>query len=433
MAVAAALVVALVTSGRTDVDAADGEPEGSGLGETVDAILQRCDGAGQTALDEAGRELARLGRPAVPVLFDRLERACEAPADCPLPDRALIGFLGSFERRIVLAEVSTRIASDRVDPSTRVAALGVLGHVGRRSDLALLDRASHADGAPVDDAARAALEESLVEILERDPGSAFAVGACAGDLDADVAWTFARAVAVAGSPRGMKALADLLVHRGDLALTVLDGIGRLGEEFPYTVTSDVRDAVRRRLDENLDRQELRQTAQTLGQLEDHRSVGRLIELLGHDDALIRKTASVALRRITGVDFGEDRRHWEDWLAREQAWYDTEAPHLVGELDSNHLGRISAALSELAGRRYNRDWIAYEIGALASHPSPAVRELVCIALGQLGAGNALPDLLRLLANEEEAVRTAAHAALVRLTGSDLPDDVEAWRSAFPAVD
>jgi hypothetical protein len=63
----------------------------------------------------------------------------------------------------------------------------------------------------------------------------------------------------------------------------------------------------------------------------------------------------------------------------------------------------------------------------------VRALTVITAGALGAGVPRDDraavdvLVRALSSSDAAVREKAHRNLVRLTGQDLPPDVERWRA------
>lgn len=57
------------------------------------------------------------------------------------------------------------------------------------------------------------------------------------------------------------------------------------------------------------------SAYALGEIKDKRAIYPLIGLLKSDNYELRKIARDSLRKITGVDFGYDRKKWYDWAER----------------------------------------------------------------------------------------------------------------------
>jgi HEAT repeat protein len=58
--------------------------------------------------------------------------------------------------------------------------------------------------------------------------------------------------------------------------------------------------------------------------------------------------------------------------------------------------------------------------LATHPSPAVRAQICLALGRLGSERALPELVDVLRDGDPELRDKAAQALHEITGLEVAD-------------
>ena len=57
-----------------------------------------------------------------------------------------------------------------------------------------------------------------------------------------------------------------------------------------------------------------------------------------------------------------------------------------------------------------------------------RTVACVALGRMVSHASAPILVAALQDRDEGVRNAAYAALRRVTGKDLPNDIDAWEAA-----
>jgi len=53
-------------------------------------------------------------------------------------------------------------------------------------------------------------------------------------------------------------------------------------------------------------------AYALGEIKDPRAVKPLISALNDSHWSVRQAAAEALKEITGKDFGEDQRKWQEW-------------------------------------------------------------------------------------------------------------------------
>jgi HEAT repeat protein len=53
-------------------------------------------------------------------------------------------------------------------------------------------------------------------------------------------------------------------------------------------------------------------AWALGEIKDRRAVKPLIDALGDQIKDVRKKAALALKEITGKDFGKDPAKWQEW-------------------------------------------------------------------------------------------------------------------------
>jgi len=119
--------------------------------------------------------------------------------------------------------------------------------------------------------------------------------------------------------------------------------------------------------------------------------------------LVRSTAAVALRMLG------DRR---------------AIPSLVEACsDRNALVRadVAGALGALGGPE--------EVPALSrmlgGDRDPGVRQEAARALGRIGGEDAVNSLIQALSDRNESVAFAAHRALIRITGQDLPPASHAW--------
>jgi len=172
--------------------------------------------------------------------------------------------------------------------------------------------------------------------------------------------------------------------------------------------------------------ELRRLATAaLGALGDVDSFELLTGFLDSSDPIEQGTARRSLQDISGVDLGAESKSWTSWYEAEQTWWDKQARNELDRLRSVDPREIHAAMAALVRHPLFRDSISDELGPLASHEDSVVASSACRALARLRSPAAIPWLIEVLADDDEARRKHAADVLRGLTGLDLPPDHQAW--------
>ena len=131
------------------------------------------------------------------------------------------------------------------------------------------------------------------------------------------------------------------------------------------------DAARRELRQELtSRDALRRSlaARALGTLHDRESIEGLINLTGSDDEMCAQAAAEALREVTRVTLGLDKRAWTAWWAENRSR--RRADWLVASLRHPELDVRLAAIEELS--RGLNDTLGYYADAPEAEREAAVR-------------------------------------------------------------
>lgn len=412
------------------------------VSDDIEMLLGRLGSPHSESVVAVGHRLSRLGRNATPALLDRLEGVRTTRGQTRAvallthdEEEAILVGLSSSGATGIRSAVTQRLAERPVSVDARVAVFKVLGRVATRNQLDLLEAAADCtdESGGMDQRVRAALEAAIVEILERDPDLHDEVGHFAQGVPADLAWTYVRAIGRAESVQGIEVLSRLLDLEDEILIVVVAELGRVGEAFPYAVSSHTKGAIQRLLVDRGDPQRLREAIQTLGKLEDFDSIPALIELLAHERSPVRDAAAWSLARTSGMGRPLSVLEWHAWLNRERSWFDENAESLFESLRAQGAGEMAAALNSLAVRRYRRDEIAAEVEDLLFHPSTLARLQACAALTQLGSRTSIPALVSSLSDADDSVRSAAWGGLRSITGLDLPADRAAWEERYPAAD
>jgi HEAT repeat protein len=155
----------------------------------------------------------------------------------------------------------------------------------------------------------------------------------------------------------------------------------------------------------------------------------LVDLMEDDDSMVRRGASQALRRMTGLGATTDVGRWRSWYAGEQEWRADRIDDDLQLLESADPCVVAATLRSLTQHRLLRDAFLADIHHVLDHEDAAVREIACRTLAALGSPGSAPDLVPLLEDPVERVRSAAHAALLGVTGLRHGPDRGLWRSAL----
>ena len=386
------------------------------------------------------RSLAALGGEAVPTLFDVLvERRYRAEVDgelapyplAPWQATAVSAALVTLPRDAVLAFLRERVlgSEERAAQTTALALCSELG--GARALRLMLDiaDAAQAGGEALDAALQMEFEHAAAALMAREPETVHDLRQMWRGIADHMLAPAVRAVGRSESVEGIELLADQLGWRADLDLLMLVQVGRLALYVPADFDSgEVVDVLRAYLASS-EPALRREAAVDLGRLGAEEAVLDLVALLDDDGPRVSEKALEALHRITGMRLPGARERWRAWHAEELRWMREERPAVLAQLESRDLADVVAAIGELSRRRLFRGEIALDLSQTLWVEDPFVRTLGCIALSHLGSSAAVPALVEVLGDSDERVRSAARAALERITGEDLPAEAEAWRERF----
>lgn len=166
----------------------------------------------------------------------------------------------------------------------------------------------------------------------------------------------------------------------------------------------------------------RLAAMALGRLRDGDSFLDLIRRLEDEDPVVRRVSLEALQELSGMRRPWTAERWRAFWESERAWLDG-ASELRRDLARGQEHEAGEAVRFLSRHRT----FAFEVSGILAHglenSRSRVRALTCEALSRLSHPAAVPHLIPALADEDDAVRSAARRALKHLTGVDLG---EAWR-------
>ncbi|MEM7309304.1 MAG: hypothetical protein AAF682_21650 [Planctomycetota bacterium] len=308
----------------------------------------------------------------------------------------------------------------------RRTALRVLARAGNAADVELLIElaAPPAEETGVPATRRRLLEQALGEVVARDPDAAWRVRERFARVDGSLLSSLVRGVAQAEADVALRALADLLTRRQTADPLLLAELGKVAERVSPPADELVLAAVRACLDSPpcavL-------AAQALGALEDCDSAAVLIELLEVEDPNVAAAAGGALERIFGRG-PRGARAWREWHAAELRWWNKESVVCFRELRSTDAAEAASAIRRVAGHRIYRHELATALAHCLTRREPDLVRLACGALADVGSAAAVPALIEALSHVDPEISAAAHAALQRITGRDLPPDPEAWSRA-----
>lgn len=351
------------------------------------------------------------------------------------------GLLTAAERRLLLGalrawpadravEVLVDALPDEPTLDQRLVVLRLLAEVGGHTTVAAVE--SVCVGIPAEQEVLSQLSEvveaALVSALRRDPRT---FDDLRSRIERDVLPTrlgqqMARALGSVGLGRGLGVLERMLGQSLQLDLAVIDAIGKLS---PFDEPRAVFEAARtlRPFLPSIQPEVRRQAALALGDLQDGESVPELLGLLEDSDRRVRRGASLALARISGLDGSEDPVVWKRWYEEELDWLESELDPLVGELAADEPARVVTALRILSMHPMHRAVVSPEIRPLLGHEETLIAVAACSALAKLGDAASFQALLDVLEDERDVVREAGLHALATLTGAKPGTDPEAWRA------
>jgi hypothetical protein len=406
--------------------AAAGGGDGGSPAEQVRLILE--DAAGRQG---AARRLAGLGAPAAPALVQALAEGGSLSED---QREALLGGLALLDRAAVLAALE---ALATAPPAERRAVLAALERLGRPEDLALALRTAFPQPRSSDGSAGSAgltLDAELAAaaggILARNPEGLGRIPHLVAVAETPAGAALARGVGISGRKEGIEVLSALLDLAPELEQCLVSEVGRLAVVLPPPFAQRALEEVRKRLD-SADLQVVREAALASGRLLDDAALPRLVELLDDPRPPVAEAALFALRSITGLTLPAESARWEEWLAAEQEWFDTQLSATRARLASRDARAVQAGLREIALRRTHRLELAADVEPLLSGTSTDVCIAACRTLATLGACSRMASLIDCLDDSHAPLAAEAWRALQAITGKSLPGESEAWRAEVGA--
>jgi hypothetical protein len=234
-----------------------------------------------------------------------------------------------------------------------------------------------------------------------------------------------RALGSQGSVDALEIMASLLGFEPRLDELLLNQIWQTAQASGPVVGERVLDSIRPYLEYD-DEALIREAAHALGFLNDFDSAEALVALLGNESEMVRDGALWALRQMSGLTLAMDPARWTSWLRNETKWYYSEAPKAFDRLEHRKPVEVVKGINEITQHRYRRHDLALRLTRALEHPNQVVRNVGCIALGQMGSYAAAPALTDRLGDGDDVVVQAAWNALKAITGRKLPLDPKIWR-------
>jgi HEAT repeat protein len=344
-------------------------------------------------------------------------------------DLILAGF-AKLGRSGTLSSLSAELAElDTV--GERRAAVELLGAIGREQDLErALDLALRPEDAALSRAMADALERATTTILRRDPEGFRWLARSWRSVPPELLVPAILAVGEAQDPRGLDFLHEMIVAREELLIPAAAQISRLGVSDDRSLNEDLAARLRELLDP-ADASRSRTLCQALGALEDLAAVPQLIDLLASESRGLKSAAHAALERATGLAFPADTLRWMHWLREERAWMTREKDDAFRLLRSRDDGEIARAIHEIEAHPLARVELLEALEELLHSRRTSSQLQACAAAGRLERRELVRALIEALEDPSTEVVEAAHQALRKVTGFDLPDDPARWRERFPS--
>ena len=307
-----------------------------------------------------------------------------------------------------LRPVLERVAREEPRLNLREAAVTVLGGVGVARDVPLLLSLA----APLRQGSdvlprghRKTLEMAVTEFMERDTRSFQAFLGNFADTHVGLRSSLVRAAERIGSEDSLRFLVGLLSRDPELDQLVLTSIARNARVLLIPVDEQFSAEVRPFL-AHRDDDVARAAARAVGALQDYQGIGELLEMLSEGTANTRSNAHRALRDLTGLSFGPDPDRWNDWYSRETSWWEREAPRLVAGLESRDVAAVVHGIGVLSVHHLYRHDLAASLALCLRRDEPEVLRHACHALGRLGSGVGVVELVDCLDHADGSVRHAA---------------------------
>ncbi len=384
-------------------------------------------------------QIQKLGEPVIECLMEALTvRRLPDPLDSSGDDQvlsevqqaAVLATLGAHGRDVVMPywEASfTPTPEEPLDERATAAALHALEGFAHGRDLQLvweLVGIEQAVPQELSGAVSAGLESAISSVLSRDPSAFNRLENAWSRLPEAWLDEVVRAVGGTRDARGLGLYAEMVQLTSGQQRLIASQIPLLGASSQSTVNTSLTQAMLSLL--NSDSKEDRQAAVlALAFLEDFSVVPELIERLEDPRPGVPQNTHRALCILTGKTLAPNLPLWRHWYKGELSWAHRDRVAVLKRLDSRESNVVIAALREIATHRLDRHDLAVAVARVLDAQDPELRVLTTQVLADLGSRWGARALINSLTDESEAVRVAAHSALVRIAGKDCGTDYGDW--------
>ncbi len=388
---------------------------------------------------ELRRSLVFMGKEAIEPLFE-VWLAEEVPAEWR-PDADYVLVLNESQKRVVVSVFNAlpeeavygflaELGRTETERHVRIKAIKLLGEIGDPTTLRLLASLAtpvDAERTAINRTLRMAFGDALLRAMERDVVKVVHLRDLFTDVVPGLLSTVVEVMSSVPGAESVRSLAALLGRQPKLDPLILSKIASRGRSSNPLEDEDLRMAVRSLLNSS-DANVLASAARASGILEDEKAVEELVDLVAYGGDMVRRNAGDALKRITGLGFGNAER-WQIWYQAEIAWWQDDSPAVLLALETSDGVEFTRAIVTSLKRRLFRDRVAASLVMRLRDADPDCVRLSCAALAQLRAKFALSDLIACLEHEDARVRETAHMALGAITGWDIVPQREKWAEAL----
>lgn len=347
----------------------------------------------------------------------------------PNRDVLLVAALWRFEPRHIYDPLA-RWMSDDPSLGQRLIATRVLAKLEdqRSPELLLRILASTEPSELARPHVRAHFETAIAGVLERYPEGIEQIRRTSDSIDPAALDLVVHGMPFGDSGAGLDLILELLEQEPDLGPAVLSRISSLAESTQGAVLDDALWKLEWLVD-HADWEIRRGAAIALGKLQDPNSCPQLIRMLEDSERRVGKAALWALRGMSSRNFAADPDLWQGWYEGELSWFEGPCVALEIDLASEDPAAVVRAVGLLCHRPLFRNHMAESLAPVLWNEDPALVQVVCAALEQLGSQRALPHLVKRLADVEDEATPAIRNSLQGLTGLELPAEQEAWSAAL----
>jgi HEAT repeat protein len=337
---------------------------------------------------------------------------------------AVLLALAGFERRVAMPYWTSRFGNS-IDTDACEPALLALGGFGRAEDLKLIwTLALGKENEEYSKALRINFREATASILRRDPRGFARILHSWPKLSETLLDDVILAIGQSGDSRGLKTLSDVLMWSPQHARLIASQIPLIGPANKEGPNQAIAIALAPNLASEA-KEDIQAVALALAVLESFEPVPELIRLLEDPRPGINDSAHFALVSLTGNELAGRKDLWENWYARELSWSRNDRAMTIRRLRSGTNADLHNTLREISKYRLHRHELAQSISPLLAHPSESVRLTTARVLADLGSRWVGNKLVLALSDHSEAVRAAAHAALMKITGLEMGEEPDSW--------